>query len=354
MSGGGGESRGRRRHHEEEHEEHVNHEAWVIPYADVLTLLMALFLVLWALGDPNPDKTVAAAESFRRELGGRGGISSFDIGFGTGGGPLANGGISVLEGAGPAPLASNGEIEQPDEDEENERDGGPDDDGILTGMPPTDIGPEDPRFDPLDSDGDDEGDDIGPPDVAGGDATLDTDAAGVPDDPVITPPDAGEGLGDGSGTDQGGLDPLDEIEEAVREEAIGSGLSTSVGFRREARGLVVSIVSDSVLFGEGAATVQGDGIVILDVIADALADKPNPIIVEGHTDSRPISTPEFPSNWELSTARATSVLRFLTEVRGIDSGRLSASGYADTRPIADGDDPASLARNRRVEIVVIG
>ena len=63
---GGGESRGRRRHPEhEEHEEHVNHEAWVIPYADVLTLLMALFLVMWALGDSNEENSAIAAESFR-------------------------------------------------------------------------------------------------------------------------------------------------------------------------------------------------------------------------------------------------------------------------------------------------
>jgi chemotaxis protein MotB len=328
MSGG---SRGRRREHHEEHEEHVNHEAWVIPYADVLTLLMALFLVLWALGDPNADKTELAAESFRRELGGRGGISDFDIGFGTGGGPLANGGVSVLEGAGPAPMAGDDDPEAAigDTGDEGNGEGIPDDSGILAGMPPESVEPDDPRFDPLD------------------DPSL-----GAPGDPT------GDGAGtDGDGTgDSAGepVDPLDEIERAVRDEAVGSGLSTAVGFRREARGLVVSIVSDSVLFGEGAAAVQPEGIRILDVVAQALIDRPNSIIVEGHTDSRPISTAEFPSNWELSTARATSVLRFLSEDRGIDSGRLSAAGYADTRPLVAADDPASLARNRRVEIVVIG
>ncbi|MEM9746502.1 MAG: flagellar motor protein MotB [Actinomycetota bacterium] len=353
MSGGGGESRGRNRHHEEEHEEHVNHEAWVIPYADVLTLLMALFLVMWALGDPNPDKTNVAAESFRRELGGRGGISNFDIGFGTGGGPLANGGVSVLEGGGAAPMPN-------DDGDPNSRDGGatnpvdppggPDDDGILAGMPTSEIGPTDPRFDPLDAPGDDEGDGQDEPDFAGGDAVI------GPLGP-IDPNDGAGGFvtGDGSSGDAADPpDPLDEIEEAVREEAIGSGLSTAVGFRREARGLVVSIVADQVLFGAGDDSVQPDGILILDVIADALRETPNAIIVEGHTDNRPISTAEFPSNWELSTARATSVVRFLSEQAGLERGRLSAAGFADTRPISEGNDPASLARNRRVEIVVIG
>ena len=99
-------SRGKQRHHEEEHEEHVNHEAWVIPYADVLTLLMALFLVLFALGDPNKEKLEIAAQSFRNELGG--GSSPFDLGIGSGGaGPLADGGASVLDGAGPAPMAAD-------------------------------------------------------------------------------------------------------------------------------------------------------------------------------------------------------------------------------------------------------
>lgn len=315
-------SRGRRRHAEhEEHEEHVNHEAWVIPYADVLTLLMALFLVLWALGDSNEEKTAIAAESFRRELGGAGGIADFDLGFGTGGGPLANGGVSVLEGAGPSPLA-----EQPDVNDVGstlgEGSGRDVDDGVLIGLPPSEILPDDPYFDPLDA-----------PELVG---TASDVLAGVDDAPVEV------------------VDPLNEIEQAVRDRAVGSGLSTAIGFRREARGLVVSIVSDSVLFDEGAADVQPGGVLILEVIADALASTPNAIIVEGHTDSRPISTAEFPSNWELSTARATSVLRFLSERQDIDEGRLSAAGYADTRPLDDGDDAEALARNRRVEIVVIG
>lgn len=318
MSGGG--SRGRKREHHEEHEEHVNHEAWVIPYADVLTLLMALFLVLWALGDTNEEKTSIAADSFRRELGG-GGPAEFDLGFGNGGSD--GGGVSILDGIGPAPLAAADDPAPGVQDPGSEV---PEDSGILVGLSPDAISPDDPRFDPL-------------------------------DDPSLVPPEDAEDGESGSGTggsDAETVDPLDEIERAVRDEAVGSGLATAVGFRREARGLVVSIVSDSVLFGEGAAAVQPDGATILGVVAGALADRPNFIIVEGHTDSRPISTAEFPSNWELSTARATSVLRLLSEQLGIENGRLSAAGYADTRPIASADDPGSLARNRRVEIVVIG
>ena len=111
----------------------------------------------------------------------------------------------------------------------------------------------------------------------------------------------------------------------------------------------------SVLFATGSADLSAQA---KNDLADAATvfnkyDDTN-ILVEGHTDSRPISTARYPSNWELSTARATSVLRFLVEDAGLDGARLSAAGYADTRPIAEGDDPASLARNRRVEIVYQG
>src|SRR5690606_38024767 len=100
------------------------------------------------------------------------------------------------------------------------------------------------------------------------------------------------------------------------------------------------------------ATIEPDGLAVLDVVADALSDVPNAVVVEGHTDSRPISTTRFPSNWELSTARAISVLRHLAE-RGVAADRLAAAGYADTRPIDAAGTPEAMARNRRVEVVVL-
>lgn len=299
-------SRGKQRH-EEEHEEHVNHEAWVIPYADVLTLLMALFLVLFALGDPNKEKLEIAAQSFRNELGG--GSSPFDLGIGSGGaGPLADGGASVLDGAGPAPMAADLPPEQ--------------------AAPPSTVA-----------------DDIGPPDIVVVPAVGDTESLPGGEESTALPPTV-------SVVETRG-DPLDEVERAVREHAEGTGLVNSIGFRRESRGLVVSIVTDSVLFDEAQAAIRPAGVAILDVVADALVDLPNAVIIEGHTDSRPIATNRYPSNWELSTARATSVLRYLVEARGLAGDRVAAAGYADTHPVAVGGDAASLARNRRVEIVVL-
>jgi len=291
-------SGGAKRQHHEEHEEHVNHEAWVIPYADVLTLLMALFLVLFALGRTDEAKLTAAADSFRRELG-----MSSPIDFGGGGGPLMGAGASVLEGAGPAPLSNE---------------------------PPMAAAPPPDTSEPKEAD-------VVILDPVGDNATE-------LEDPTF---DAVEGA------DQLLGDPLSVVEQVVRDQAAGTGLLESIGFRREARGLVVTIVTDKVLFDPGKAEVQSGGEVILGVVANALAQIPNGVVVEGHTDSRPISTSQFPSNWELSTARATSVLRYLTEERGITPARVAASGYADTRPVADGTDAASLAQNRRVEIVVL-
>ena len=138
----------------------------------------------------------------------------------------------------------------------------------------------------------------------------------------------------------------------MRERAEARGLADAVGFRFENRGLVVTIITDQVLFDESSADLQPVGIEILELVAEVLRATPNNISIEGHTDSRPISSGRYPSNWELSTARATSVLRHLTENTGFDPTRLSAAGYADTRPLASNDTPEGAARNRRVEVVV--
>jgi chemotaxis protein MotB len=84
-----------------------------------------------------------------------------------------------------------------------------------------------------------------------------------------------------------------------------------------------------------------------------IAAMPNRIAVEGHTDSHPISSSQYPSNWELSTARASTVVRYLGGRYGIKSSRLSASGYADQHPAATNSTEQGRQRNRRVEIVLV-
>jgi chemotaxis protein MotB len=92
---------------------------------------------------------------------------------------------------------------------------------------------------------------------------------------------------------------------------------------------------------------------VLDTLAASLVGVPNQLAVEGHTDNVPINTAQFPSNWELSTARATAVLRYLVEHHGIAPARLSAAGYADQRPVAPNDTGGGRARNRRVDLAIL-
>ncbi len=164
----------------------------------------------------------------------------------------------------------------------------------------------------------------------------------------------GDGVRSGYGPDN--ADAQKEAFEAAQSQITaalqGVQVGSDVSFRVETRGLVITIVSDQVLFTPGSADLTGDGRGVVDAVALGLEGLPNRITVEGHTDSRPISTLRFPSNWELSAGRASTVLRTLVEQHGFAPGKLTAAGYADQRPIASNETPEGRAANRRVEIVV--
>lgn len=110
---------------------------------------------------------------------------------------------------------------------------------------------------------------------------------------------------------------------------------------------------DQVLFDFGRATINPTGFIFLDKIADALDKTPDAVRVEGHTDNVPIQTRRFPSNWELSVARAVNVVKYFAEVSNIDPKRLSAVGYGESRPVAPNDTLSNRAKNRRVEILIL-
>lgn len=111
-------------------------------------------------------------------------------------------------------------------------------------------------------------------------------------------------------------------------------------------------VKDSALFASGTAQPAPQANDIITKIAGILATSNNQIVVEGHTDSVPIRTAQFPSNWELSSARAASIVRALQE-QGIGANRLAASGFADTRPKSSNDTPQGRSENRRVSLLVL-
>lgn len=116
------------------------------------------------------------------------------------------------------------------------------------------------------------------------------------------------------------------------------------------KGVTVEI-NASVLFPVGEAKLQPGAMKALRAVAEVLAPTEFPIIVEGHTDPTPIGTPQFPSNWELSGARASSVVRLFVDA-GVAAQRLTATGYGEQRPIAGNDTTQGRARNRRVTILI--
>lgn len=250
----------RRRHHEEE--EHDNHERWLVTYADLLTVLMALFIVMFAMSVVDKGKF----EKLKQ-------------------------GLEDYFGSGPELI-----------------DGGS---GLLSQQEATDAVEID---------------------VAAAVAALQSERAR---DDAVTRERA----------------DLEEARRRILESLREKGLQDSVRFRIDERGLVVTIVTDEVLFDLGSATLRPAGSAVLDGIGPALVPLPNPVTVEGHTDDLPISGGRFPSNWELSTERSTTVLRYLIERHRLPPARMSAAGYADQRPVAP-NTPQQRATNRRVEVIV--
>ncbi len=116
------------------------------------------------------------------------------------------------------------------------------------------------------------------------------------------------------------------------------------------RGVTVEI-NDSILFPAGQARLQPASVSAMQAIAQVLADSDFPITIEGHTDNIPIATAQFPSNWELSAMRATTVLRLFNE-GGVGAERLTAIGYGETRPLETNTTLEGRARNRRVSILI--
>jgi chemotaxis protein MotB len=153
---------------------------------------------------------------------------------------------------------------------------------------------------------------------------------------------------------QAPLTPLQKVEREVNRYITKKGLRSVVSVHQEPRGLVVSFRSDHLLFDRGSAELRPAAQEILKQVAEKIRPLNYPVRVEGHTCNLPIHTAQFPSNWELSTARATNVVRYLIAQGGFPAGRLSAAGYADVHPIAPNTTEESRMRNRRVDLVVLG
>jgi chemotaxis protein MotB len=148
-----------------------------------------------------------------------------------------------------------------------------------------------------------------------------------------------------------------ELEKKSAEyQALASSLQGEIEAGRvevsELKGKLTVKMKDKILFASGSATVGQDGRVALRKVAEALRGVQGRVIrIEGHTDDVPTGGGAFPSNWELSAARALAVVRYLQE-NGVDPSRLAGAGYGQYQPIAPNDSPEGRSQNRRIEIVL--
>ena len=139
-----------------------------------------------------------------------------------------------------------------------------------------------------------------------------------------------------------------ELQQALRREIA----SHAVALHRESEGLVISL-REFGFFDSGSATLRPSALPALDRIASILSVRTCRLRIEGHTDNVPIHTPQMASNWELSTARSTELVRLLIVRYRFSPDRLSAAGYAEYHPIASNDTPQGRAQNRRVDVVIL-
>lgn len=143
---------------------------------------------------------------------------------------------------------------------------------------------------------------------------------------------------------------LEDLEESLLRELKLSGQQVTVS--QDGRGLVISF-QERIFFAPGEAKLSSPAEKTLDQLSEVLKKTRHPIRVEGHTDNTPIKTTQFPSNWELSTARSTTIVKSLIEKHGFPPKRLSAAGYGEFYPLADNSTIEGKQKNRRVDIVLL-
>ncbi|NKX93562.1 flagellar motor protein MotB [Sanguibacter hominis ATCC BAA-789] len=267
-------SRRRKRVEEEEHE---NHERWAVSYSDMMTVLMALFLVMYAISTVDQTKYEELAQS----------LSS---GFGAGDS------VVLVDKAGL--MNEHGEV-----------------------MNVKDIN------------------DIAPS-ISSGVVTGSFDGS------------EGEFSAQDYAEAEAEYDHLEEIRDHIEENLARVKLSDAVTFRITERGLVVGMITTDVFFDTASNELTKTSRKVIDAVGKPLRTINNEIAIEGHADIVPTGS-TAKTNWELSSARATTVLRRMVEKSRLEPARMSAVGFGDARPLVDKTDTKSLAANRRADVVVL-
>jgi chemotaxis protein MotB len=256
-------------HHEEEHE---NEERWLVSFADMMTLLFCLFMVLFAISSVNTSKFEALQRSLQDAFSGA----------------ILSGGKSTMNS------------------------GSANDTKAAAPQPPL------PALRPLTS--------------------LNATNAKTDDEKAKA-----------AQQEEHDFRALKRRIDALSRNA---GLKGKVNVTIRRRGLVIQLLTDKIFFDSGHATLKPAARQLVDRIAGVVRDeRKHPVVVEGHTDSQPISGSQYPSNWELSGARAGAVVRDF-QAEGVLARRMSVAGYANQEPIATNSTPDGRSKNRRVEIVL--
>lgn len=240
---------------------HLNHERWMVSFADFMTLLFALFVVLFAISNVDEDKLEQVADSMQTAFG-------------------------VMDHSGATLLPHPGGKVQP-----------------IPGV--------------------------------------------IPPKKKATEPDSKASAASPAQTQDKAL--AERLQQLVTQQA---GLSASVALRQEARGVVLQL-NDTLLFDSGSSTLRPAARRELATLAQELSRLKQPLRIEGHTDNVPVRGSGYTSNWDLSAARATSVLRFLLDATNLPPVGFSVAGYGEFRPIAPNASASGRAKNRRVDIVIL-
>src|SRR5579871_5114113 len=291
------------------HEEHEHHEAWAIPYGDLVTLLLAFFVVMYSMSEVNDGKYRVLSNSLTEAFGG--------TPHATQSGNLAAAALQPIE------------FILPSEQVRRMIALGLPDRRLLAapaGKTPAMSAPQ-PAAAPSAS--------LPPL------ATLATSPSPAPSPAATTAASQAE--------EQRELERVSDDVSSALHSLIAAG---QVHLRRYGSWIAVDISTD-ILFDSGVARLSPPAISALERLAAALAPWPNAVRVEGHTDDRPIRTAAFQSNWELSAARAASVVHLFMD-HGIAAERLAVVGFGQYRPVMSNDTAAGRNANRRVAVVILG
>jgi chemotaxis protein MotB len=267
----------RRRLLDEEEESHAGHERWLVTYADMVTLLMVLFIVMFAMSQVDERKFNALKNGLAA------GFANSES--------VLDGSDTLLEEAGTQPISPIA----PDHKVENL--------AALT---------------------------VGAPDAQQDDEEASRQARAVDE-----------------------VDRLRKIEEQLLAALAARGLQDDVRTAIDDRGLVVSLVSKHVVFHADLATLSPRGALVVDTLGPVLRGLSEKLEIGGHTNQVKVQPKFFATDWDLSAARAVTVLRRLDEQTGVPERRLSLAAYGDTRPLMDPATPGSQQVNKRVDIVVL-